>query len=80
MEMTSRQRKKDKFQIQICEDNIDNFIATCYNVLLEPDLCDGFFSIVTLMSLGHTCLFQKGFFTVYFGDKKKNAVNLPHSA
>ena len=33
-----------------------------------------------LMNLGHTCLFQKGFCTAYFGDKEKNEVNLPHSA
>ena len=31
------------------------------------------------MNLGHTCLFQKGFFTVYPGDKEKNAVTFPHS-
>ena len=27
-----------------------------------------------------TCLYQKGFCTVYFGDKEKNEVTLPHSA
>ena len=32
------------------------------------------------MNLGHTCLFHKGFFTVYFGAKEKNDVTLPHSA
>ena len=32
------------------------------------------------MNAGHTCLFQKGFFAVYFGAEKKNAVTLPHSA
>ena len=32
------------------------------------------------MSLVHTCLFHKGFFRVYFGEKEKNAVTLPHSA
>ena len=32
------------------------------------------------MNLGNTCLFNKEFFTVNFGNKKKNAVNLPHSA
>ena len=32
------------------------------------------------MNSGHTCLFPKGFCTVYFGEKEKNAVTLPHSA
>ena len=32
------------------------------------------------MNSGHTCLFQKGFCTVYFGAKENNAVTLPHSA
>ena len=31
------------------------------------------------MNSGHICFLQKGFFTVYFGDKEKNAVTLPHS-
>ena len=32
------------------------------------------------MNSVHTCLFQKGFCTVYFGDQEKNAVTLPHIA
>ena len=32
------------------------------------------------MDSGHTCLFHKGFCTVYFGEKDNNAVTLPHSA
>ena len=32
------------------------------------------------MNAGHTCLFHKGFCTVYFGADKINAVTLPHSA
>ena len=32
------------------------------------------------MNAGHTCLLHKGFYTVYFGSEKKNAVTLPHSA
>ena len=32
------------------------------------------------MNSGHTCLFHKGFCTVYFGAKDNNAVTLPHSA
>ena len=33
-----------------------------------------------LMNSEHTCLFHKGFFTVYFGYKENNAVTLPHIA
>ena len=32
------------------------------------------------MNSGHTCLFHKGFCTLYFGAKDNNAVNMPHSA
>ena len=51
-------------QIQMCNDNGKTFIATLYNVLLAPDLCDRIFSINTLMNAGHTCLFLKGCCTV----------------
>ena len=64
----------------MCNDNGDHFVATLYNVLLAPDLCDRLFSIINLMNLGHNCLFRKGFCIVYFGVKEKNAVTLPHSA
>ena len=36
--------------------------------------------IIMLINLGHTFLFHKGFCTVYFDDREKNAVTLPHSA
>ena len=62
------------------DDNGETFVATIYNVLLAPDLCDRLFSIITLMNAGHTCLFCKGFCTVYFGAKEDNAVILAHSA
>ena len=32
------------------------------------------------MNSGHNYIFHKGFCTVYFGEKEKNAVTLPHSA
>ena len=32
------------------------------------------------MNAGHTCLFHKGFCTVYIGAENKNAVTLPHIA
>ena len=40
----------------------------------------GYFLIITLLNAGHTCLLPKGFCTVYFVAKEKNAVTLPHSA
>ena len=64
----------------MCDDNGKPFVATLYNVLLAPDLCDRLFSIITLMNAGHTCLSHKGFCTVYFKAKEDNAVTLPHSA
>ena len=64
----------------MCDDNGKTFIATLYNLLLAPDLCDRLFSIITLMNAGNTCLFQKVFCTVYFGADKDNTVTLSHSA
>ena len=61
----------------MCNDHGDPFITTLHNVLLAPDLCDRLF--ITLMNLGHHCLFHKGFCTVYFGEKEKNTVTLPQS-
>ena len=63
----------------MCDDNGKTFIATLYNVLLAPELCNRLFSINTL-NAGNTCLFQQVFCTLYFGEEKKNAVTLPHSA
>ena len=64
----------------MCDDNGKKFVATLYNVLLAPDLCDRLFSIVALMNAGNKCLFHEGFCTVYFGAKEDNVVTLPHSA
>ena len=64
-------KQKGSVRIQICNNNGKTFIATLYNVLLAPDLCDKLFSIITLMNAGHTCLFQKWFCLVYFGVEKK---------
>ena len=64
----------------MCDDNIKTSVATLYNVLLTPDLCDRLFPIIALMNAGHTCLFHKRFCIVYFGAKEDNAVTLPHSA
>ena len=73
-------KQKGQVQIQMCDDNGKTFIATLYNILLAPELCNRLFLIITLMNSGHTCLFHNGFCTVYFVLKEKNAVTLPHSA
>ena len=59
-------KQKGSVRIQMFVNNGETFIATLYNVLLAPNLCNRLFSIITLMNAGHTCLFHKGFFTVYF--------------
>ena len=73
-------KQKGSVRIRMCDDNGKTFVATLYNVLLAPDLCDRLFSIIALMNAGHTCLFHKGFCTVYFEAKEDNAVTLPHIA
>ena len=73
-------KQKVQVQIQVCDDNRKPFIATLYNVLLSTDLSDRLFSIITLMNAGYTCIINKGFCTVYFGEDQRNAVTLPHSA
>ena len=73
-------KQKGQVRIQMCDDNGKPFIATLHNVLLAPDLCNRLFLIITLMNSGHICLFHKGFCTVYFGAKDKNALTLPQSA
>ena len=62
---------KGQVRIKMGDNNGNILIVTLYNVLLAPYLCDRLFSIITLMNLGHTCLFHKGFFKVYFGNKEK---------
>ena len=64
----------------MCNDNGNPFIATLHNVLLAPNLCNSLFLIIKLMNSGHTCLFHKGFCTVYLGAKENNAVTSSHSA
>ena len=73
-------KQKVQIRIKMCNNNRDLFIATLRNILLASDLCDRLFSIITLTNLVYTCLFHKGFYTVYFGAKEKNVVTLPHSA
>ena len=73
-------KQKVRVRIKMCDNNGDPFLATLHNVLLAPDLCDRLFSIITLMNSVHTCLFHKGFFTVYFVATENTTVTLPHSA
>ena len=73
-------KQKRQVQIKICDDNEGTFIVTLHNVFLAPDLYDRIFSINPFMSSGHTCSFHKGFCTMYFANKEKNSVDLPHSA
>ena len=73
-------KQKGQVGIQICDNNGNPFIATLHNVLLAPDLCDMLFLIITLMNSGYPCIVNKGFCTVYFVAKEKNAVTLAHNA
>ena len=54
-------KKKGQFQIIICDNNGDPFVATLHNVLLALGLCNRLFLIITLMNLEHTCLYHKFF-------------------
>ena len=54
-------KQKVQVQIKMCDDNGYTFIMTLHILLLAKDLCNRLFLIITLMKLGHTCLFHKGF-------------------
>ena len=54
-------KQKGQVKIKIYDNNGYYFVTTLHNILLAPDICDGLFSIIMLMNLGHTCLFHKGF-------------------
>ena len=60
-------KQKGQVRMKMCNNNRDTCIATLHNVLSVPDLCDRLFLMITLMHLGHTCLFHKRFCTVKFG-------------
>ena len=64
-------KQKVQVQIRMCENNRHPFISTLHTIILAPYLCDRLFSIIMLMNLGKTCLFCKGFCTLYFGAKEK---------
>ena len=44
------EKQKGSVRIQMFDDNGETFIATLYNVLLAPDLCDRLFSIMAIVS------------------------------
>ena len=77
-QVTAKQKRTNSNKIY--GDNGDNVIATLHSVILAPDIWDRLFSITMLMNLGHTCLFQKWVCMVYFGNKEKNVVTIPHNA
>ena len=43
-------KQKGQVRIKMCDNHGDPFIATLHSVLLALDLCDGLFSIITLMN------------------------------
>ena len=43
-------KQKGSVRLQMFDDNRETFIATLYNILLAPDLCDRLLSIITLMN------------------------------
>ena len=55
------EKQKGQVQIKMCDNNRDTFIATFHNVILVSDICNWLFSNITLINLGHTCLFIKWF-------------------
>ena len=74
------EKKTGEFQIKMRGDNLKPFIATLYNVLLAPDLCDRLFSIITLINSVNTCLFHNRFCMVFLSDNEQNTVTLLYSA
>ena len=73
-------KKTGAVKINMCEDIGKPLISTLYNVLLAPELYDRLFTILMSVNLGYSCLFHKGFCTVFFIDNEQNVVTLPHSA
>ena len=64
-------KQKGQVQIKMWDDNGDTSISTLHNLLLAPDLCNRLFSIITSISSGHTCLFQKGFVRYTLAKRRK---------
>ena len=51
-------KQKGQVRIQMCNDNGKTLIATLYNVLLAPGLCDRLFSIIAVINSGRNCIFH----------------------
>ena len=75
--VTSKQN--GQVRIKMCNNNGDTFIAILHYVVLATYLCHRICLIIMLMNSGHSCVLHKGFCTVYFIQKAKNAVTFPHS-
>ena len=73
-------KQRVQVQIKMFDNNGNPFVAELQNVLLTTDLCDRLFSIISLINFGMYLFISQGFCTVYFGDKEKNPVTLPHNA
>ena len=73
------EKETGEVQIKMCDNNGKPSIATFYNVLFAPDLCDWLFSIIVFINLRHICLFHKGICKVSCSDNEQNTVTLPHS-
>ena len=71
-------KQTGEVQIKMRDENGEPFIDILYNLLLAPEFCNQLFSIIASMNLVHTCIFHKGFCTIFFSDKEQNAVTLPH--
>ena len=75
IEVTDRYHRmmnqKGRFQIKMCNNDGNRFIATLHNVLLAPNISNGLFLIITLMNLVHSCLIHKECCMVYFENEKK---------
>ena len=72
-------KQTGEVKIKMHHNNGKPFITTLYKVTFAPDLCNSLFSIITLINLGYTCLFHKGFCTVFFRNIEQNVVTMPHS-
>ena len=55
----------------MCDNHGDDFIAALHNIILASDLCEGLFSIILLINLVRTSLFQKGFVRCTLDKRRK---------
>ena len=48
------EKQTGEVQMNLCDVNGKSLIATLYNILFAPDLCECLFNVVELMNSGHT--------------------------